>query len=336
MEPPRNDPIILTGIKPTGRLHLGNYLGTVRSSLEQARAHTAYFFIADYHALTTMRDPSRFNRLIDEAAATWMALGLDPDQVIFYRQSAVPEIFELAWILACVTAKGLLNRAHAYKAAVESNQATGRDVDADVNAGLYNYPVLMTADILAFDTDEVPVGRDQVQHVEIARDAAAAFNHAFGPVFKLPRALICDAVQTITGLDGRKMSKSYDNVIPILAPPDELRRLVMRIVTDSRRPEEPKDPEGCNVFAIYRHIAALDDVQRVRSQYLAGGLAYSRIKEELAGLLVERFAKARRRFADLMADRSRIAGILTRGAAQARTVARQTLLRARLAVGIDR
>jgi tryptophanyl-tRNA synthetase len=329
------DTTVLTGIKPTGRPHLGNYLGTIRPALEQARSHKAYYFIADYHALTTLRDPPRLNHLIDEVVATWLALGLDPGQVIFYRQSAVPEIFELTWILACITAKGLLNRAHAYKAAVEANQAAGRDPDAEINAGLYNYPVLMAADILAFDTDWVPVGRDQVQHVEIARDMAAGFNHAFGPTFKLPQALIRENVMTITGLDGRKMSKSYGNEIPILAPPEELQRLVMRIVTDSRRPEEPKDPDSCNVFAIYRHIAPQADVERVRRQYLEGGLGYQKIKAELGVLLTEHFAAARARYTDLVADRTHIAAVLAGGAVAARAVARRTLKRVRRAVGID-
>ena len=327
--------IVLTGIKPTGRPHLGNYLGTIRPALELARNHRAFYFIADYHALTTVRDPERLNHLIDEVAATWMALGLDPREVVFYRQSAVPEIFELTWILACNAAKGLLNRAHAYKAAVDMNQLAGNDPDAEINAGLYNYPVLMAADILAFDTDQVPVGRDQVQHVEIARDMAGTFNHTFGPVLKIPQALIREDVETVTGLDGRKMSKSYGNQIPILVPPEELRRLVMRIKTDSRRPEEPKDPDTCNVFAIYRHIAPRADVERVRKLYLEGGLAYKEIKEELGTLLAEYFAPARRRFDDLMADRGRIARILAEGAVQARETARRTLLRVRQAVGID-
>ena len=269
MQKRRNEPIVLTGIKPTGRVHLGNYLGTIRPALELAPRHRAYYFIADYHGLTTVQDPDTLNRQIEDMAATWLALGLDPDRVIFYRQSAVPEIFELMWVLACTSAKGLLNRAHAYKAAVETNLEAGRDTDANVNAGLYNYPLLMAADILAFQADLVPVGRDQLQHVEIARDIADAFNRIYGSVLKKPRALIREGVQTVTGLDGRKMSKSYGNEIPVLAQPDELRRLVMRIVTDSRRPEAPKDPELCNLFALYRHFAAKDDVAHLRNHYLA-------------------------------------------------------------------
>ena len=207
MKAKQSKTIVLTGIKPTGRIHVGNYLGTIRPALELASTHHAYFFIADYHGLTTIRDPEQLSRLIDETVATWLALGLDPGHIVFYRQSAVPEIFELMWVLACTSAKGLLNRAHAYKAEVAANLGAGRDADADINSGLFNYPVLMAADILAFQADRVPVGRDQ-QHVEIARDVAAAFNRLFGPVFKLPHALIRETVQTIAGLDGRKMSKA--------------------------------------------------------------------------------------------------------------------------------
>jgi tryptophanyl-tRNA synthetase len=202
--------------------------------------------------LTTVRDPEKLSRLIDETATTWLALGLDPEHVVFYRQSAVPEIFELMWILACTSAKGLLNRAHAYKAEVAANLGAGRDGNADINIGLFNYPLLMAADILAFQADRVSVGRDQRQHVEIAQDVAAAFNRLFGPVFKLPQALIRKTVQSITGLDGRKMSKTYGNEIPVLADSDTVKRLVLRIVTNSRRPEDPKDPERCKMFALYR------------------------------------------------------------------------------------
>jgi tryptophanyl-tRNA synthetase len=209
MKAKQSKTIVLTGIKPTGRIHVGNYLGTIRPALELASTHHAYFFIADYHGLTTIRDPEQLSRLIDETVATWLALGLDPGHIVFYRQSAVPEIFELMWVLACTSAKGLLNRAHAYKAEVAANLGAGRDADADINIGLFNYPLLIAADILAFQADRVPVGRDQQQHVEIARDVAAAFNRMFGPVFKPPQALIRETVQTIAELDGRKMSKAY-------------------------------------------------------------------------------------------------------------------------------
>jgi tryptophanyl-tRNA synthetase len=244
--------ISLTGIKPSGTPHVGNYLGMIRPALELARTYQALYFIADYHALTTVRDRETLRYQTYEVAATWLALGLDPDKVIFYRQSDIPEVMELTWILSCFTAKGLLNRAHAYKAAADENVAAGKPPDDGINSGLYFYPVLMAADILLFGSHYVPVGADQRQHVEIARDIAIAFNNNYGEILTVPEAVIREEVMTIPGLDGRKMSKSYDNVIPIFAPAGELRKSVMRIVTDSRRPEEPKDPEGDNVFSIYR------------------------------------------------------------------------------------
>jgi tryptophanyl-tRNA synthetase len=273
---------IVTGIKPTGRPHLGNYLGAIRPALEMALRHRAFYFIADAHALTTNRDPGQLIEMVLEVAATWVALGLDPDRVVFYRQSAVPEIFELAWVLACSAAKGLLNRGHAYKAAVERNLSAKRDPDADINTGLYTYPVLMAADILAMDADGVPVSEDQQQHVEMARDIAGTFNKHYGPVFKYPSAEIRNSAKTVTGLDGRKMSKSYRNDIPIFCEPKELRRLVMRIKTDSRRPEEPKDPEQCHVFALYRHFAPLSDVSGMRDRYLSGAKARETAQHVLA------------------------------------------------------
>jgi tryptophanyl-tRNA synthetase len=238
-------------------------------------------------------------------------------------------------VLCCTSAKGLLNRAHAYKAAVVANLATGRDADAHVNAGLYNYPVLMAADILAFQAGLVPVARDQ-QHVEMAREMADAFNRAYGPVLKCPKTLVQESTQIVVGLDGRKMSKSYGNEIPVLAQPDEMRRLVKRIVTDSRRPEAPKDPEQCNLFALYRHFADRVDVAHLRKRYVAGGVAYQTVKETLAEVLIRQFKPARERFTALMADGEQIRQILDKGAARAREVARTTLTAVRQAVGIDR
>ena len=240
------------------------------------------------------------------------------------------------WVLACTSAKGLFNRAHAYKAAVEVNLTAGRDADAHVNAGLYNYPILMAADILAFQADLVPVGRDQQQHVEMAREMAEAFNRAYGPVLKCPRTLVNETSQIVVGLDGRKMSKSYGNEIPVLAQPDQLRRLVMRIVTDSRRREAPKDPETCNLYALYGHFADSADIARLRDHYLAGGLAYKTVKETLSRLLIRRFEPARKQFANLIGDRGRLDLILNNGADRARAVARRTLMDVRQAVGIDR
>lgn len=325
--------IALTGIKPSGTPHIGNYLGMIRPALALAQKFQALYFIADYHALTTVRDGKVMKRLTYDVAATWLALGLDPEKVIFYRQSDIPEVMELTWILACYTSKGLLNRAHAYKAAVDDNLAIGIPPDEGINSGLYFYPVLMAADILLFNTNFVPVGLDQKQHIEIARDIAQAFNSNYGNILTLPEAAIQEEVMTIPGLDGRKMSKSYDNVIPMFAPPNKLRKSVMRIVTDSRPPEEPKDPETDNVFAIYRHFAPEEDILRVKNQYLQGGMAYSEIKGELFELLEQTFGPARARYEEYMLDWGYLDNIMQKGAEKARKMAIPLLERIRKAVG---
>ncbi|RMF19153.1 MAG: tryptophan--tRNA ligase, partial [Candidatus Dadabacteria bacterium] len=294
--------VALTGIKPSGELHLGNYLGAIEPALELANEYDAYYFIADYHALTTVRDPAALRRQIDELAATWLALGLDPERVVFYRQSDIPEVFELFWMLACIAPKGMLNRAHAYKAAVDRNLEEGLDRDHDVNAGLYNYPILMAADILAFDTDIVPVGQDQKQHLEMTRDLAGSFNTLYGETLHIPEPLIRDQVKTIPGTDGRKMSKSYGNTIPIFAPPKQLRKKVMSIVTDSKGIDEPKDPDQCNLFAIYQHFAPPEAVAETRRKYVEGGLGYGYLKQELFELLEARFGDQRERYFELLAQ----------------------------------
>jgi tryptophanyl-tRNA synthetase len=327
--------VALTGIQPSGTPHIGNYLGMIRPALDLAREYDAYYFIADEHALTTVHDANAMREQTYETAATFLALGLDPERVVFYRQSDVHEVFELDWILSCLTPKGLLNRAHAYKAAVDENIAAGRTADDGVSMGLFNYPVLMAADILIVDAHVVPVGSDQRQHVEMARDIAEVFNRTYGDVLVLPEPLIEDAVATITGLDGRKMSKSYGNVVPILAPPKEQRKLVMRIVTDSRKPEEPKDPESDNLFRIYEHFGAPDDVEAVRRRYLEGGIGYGEVKEQLATALEERFGEARVHYDELVADRARIDRVLVEGAERVRPIAEATLARVRRSVGLD-
>ncbi|XP_060084994.1 tryptophan--tRNA ligase-like [Ylistrum balloti] len=326
--------IVLTGIKPSGELHLGNYLGAIEPALAEVTQHRGFYFIADYHALTTVRDPIRFEQQIYELAAAWLALGLNPDQVVFYRQSQVSEIFELFWILACVTPKGMLNRAHAYKAAMEQNQSLGQDVDFNVQAGLYNYPILMAADILAFDTDIVPVGQDQKQHLEMARDMANSINAIYGPVLKLPEAKIREQVKTVPGIDGQKMSKSYDNVIPIFASGKTLRKRIMSIVTDSKGLEESKDPDSCNLFAIYRYFADPEAVQATRQKYLDGGLGYGYLKQELFELLEFRFKDQRDYYYELLADKSKLDQILAQGAEEARAMAIPVLKRVRKAIGI--
>ncbi len=327
--------ISLTGIKPSGTPHIGNYLGMIRPALELAKEYQAMYFIADYHALTTVTNRDDLKRLTYEVAATWLALGLNPDKVIFYRQSDIPEVMELTWILACFTSKGLLNRAHAYKAAVEKNLENGVSADEGINSGLFFYPALMAADILLFDTNYVPVGLDQKQHIEIARDIAQAINSNYGEVLTLPEAVIREDVMTIPGLDGRKMSKSHGNVIPMFAPSKQLRKSVMRIVTDSRKPEEPKDPDTDNVFAIYKHFASPEDCDRVRQGYLQGGLAYSEIKNELFELLDSKFADARDKYTKYMLDWDYLEKVLLAGAGKARKKAVPKIAKLRKAIGID-
>jgi tryptophanyl-tRNA synthetase len=328
--------IVLTGIKPSGTPHLGNYFGMIKPALDLVDKRHALYFIADYHALTTVKVPENLDRQVYEVAATWLALGLNPERVIFYRQSDIPEVFELTWILSCYAAKGLLNRAHAYKTAVDTNLETNRDPDAGINAGLYNYPVLMAADILLFGTRFVPVGPDQKQHLEIARDIAAAVNTSCGGGLHMPEPLIRDDVRTIPGLDGRKMSKNYGNTIPIFAEPEVVRNRVMQIKTDSKRPEDPKNPEACTVFAIYRHVAQPAAVEATRRLYENGGLAYSAIKEELAGILEEMFGPLRPIYDSLYKDRRRIDRILTIGALKARKIAAPVIKDIRKRIGIRR
>lgn len=326
--------IALTGIKPTGQPHIGNYLGMIRPALELAEEYQALYFIADYHALTTVKDRKELEDLTYQVTATWLALGLNPEEVIFYRQSDIPEVFELAWVLACFTSKGLLNRAHAYKAIVDDNVDAGREEDKGINAGLFTYPVLMAADILLFGTHVVPVGLDQQQHLEITRDVALTFNKNYREVLVVPEAVIRKEVRTIYGLDGRKMSKRYNNSIPIFAPLNQTRKQVMRIVTDSKRPEEPKDPDECNVFAIYQHFAETDAVEAKRQLYLDGGLAYGEIKKELFELIVATFSAQREQYDVLVENRDELDKVLKNGAEKARDIAIPILAKVRKAVGI--
>lgn len=324
----------LTGIKPTGTPHLGNYLGMIKPALALAEHYQAFYFIADYHALTSVKDAARLRHYTTEVAATWLALGLDPETVVFYRQSDVPEILELMWVLSCFTAKGLLNRAHAYKAAVDANETAGNLPDEGINAGLFNYPVLMAADILLFGTQVVPVGYDQRQHIEIARDIALAFNHTYGETLVVPEAAIRQEVQTIIGLDGRKMSKSYGNTIQVFAPPEELRQRVMKIVTDSKTPEEPKNPDTCNIFNLYQHFASPAEIMTVRQQYLTGGLAYGAMKQRLFELLDKTFAESRERYHELMAHPAEIDDTLQAGAVKARAIAKPMMQEIRAKIGL--
>lgn len=332
--------ISLTGIKPTGIPHLGNYVGAIRPAIQLTDRYDAYYFIADYHALTTVRDPEQLDEYTRSVAATWLACGLDPERAVFYRQSDIPETFELAWVFSCMTAKGLMNRAHAYKAAVDRNREAGEsDLDAGVSMGLFNYPVLMAADIIVMEADVVPVGRDQIQHVEYARDIADRFNLAYGERYSLtlPRHVVDESADanTMPGLDGRKMSKSYGNTIPLFAPPAELRKLLRKLKTDSTPLEEPKDPDTSTLYAIYKQFATPDQQADLRARMLAGGIGWGHIKDELFEVIDAHLAGPRERYAELMADRAGLDAILASGAERARERARRVLGDVRRAIGVD-
>ncbi len=338
----RVPPRVLTGIKPTGTPHIGNLLGAIRPALQLAnQGLEAMYFIADHHALTTVHPPehtaAELRQLTYEVAATWLAMGLDPDRVLFYRQSDIPEIFELAWIFSCFTSKGWMNKAHAYKAIVADKEAKGEvDIDAGINMGIYSYPILMAADIVAFDIDLVPVGKDQQQHVEIARDIAQRINHAYGKdVLRLPKAKIDDNVATVPGIDGRKMSKSYGNQIPLFAPPKQRKKIVNSIVTDSLPPEAPKDPDNSTIFAIYKAIATPEETRALAERYRAG-IGWGDAKKALIERLEAEVGEARTRYEALMADPAKIDALLAQGAVKARATARATLDRVRSAIGIAR
>jgi tryptophanyl-tRNA synthetase len=332
--------VSLTGVKPTGDLHLGNYIGAILPALELARVHDAIYFIADYHALTSIRDPEELRHYSRGIAAAWIAAGLDPARTLIYRQSDVPEIPELTWIFACLTAKGLMNRAHAYKAARDRNAAAGNaDVDAGVNMGLYLYPVLMAVDILIMEADVVPVGRDQVQHVEYAADLAGTFNHFYGKYgyrFKIPKAITSDDdnAATLPGTDGRKMSKSYGNTLPLFGSPAALKKLVRRIPTDSVPVEEPKDPGSSAVFQIYAQVADPKTVAAAADRLRAGGVGWGEVKALLLEELETRFAPMRERYDELMTPSSELDQILADGAQKARRRAGAVLGKVRSAIGI--
>jgi len=327
---------VLTGITTSGTPHLGNYVGAIRPAIAASRATgvDSYFFLADLHALIKVQDPARVQRSTLEIAAAWLACGLEPGRVHFYRQSDVPETNELSWLLTCVAGKGLLNRAHAYKAAVDRNRAEGEDDDAGVSAGLFMYPVLMAADILLFNAHRVPVGRDQVQHIEMARDIAQRFNHLYGAHFTLPEAAVDAQVATLPGLDGRKMSKSYDNTIPLFAPRETLRRLVFSIVTDSRPPGEAKDSEGSALFQLYQAFASVAETQAMQAAF-ASGIAWGDAKAQVFARIDAEVAPLRARYDALVADPALIERQLREGAARLRDEQATPFLRSlRSAVGL--
>lgn len=333
---------ILTGIKPTGTLHLGNYVGAIRPAIEsiQNSDDEAFFFLADYHGIIGCHDPAMIHESTKSIAATWLACGLDPERVTFYRQSDVPEIPELAWILNCSCAKGLMNRAHAYKASVDVNTANDVDADLGVTMGLFGYPVLMAADILMFNATHVPVGRDQIQHIEMARDIAGTFNHRYKPLFTMPNAVVDDDTPLLTGLDGRKMSKSYSNTIPLfgemnpqVSSEKQMHKAIMKIVTNSQLPDEPKNPDESAIFEIYKAFATPDEIAAMREAFTTG-IGWGDAKQALFDKINTEIAPFRARYEALMNNPRELEEILQMGAEKARRHSRKQLDKTRRAIGI--
>lgn len=326
---------VLTGITTSGTPHLGNYVGAIKPAIEASRdgSTDSFYFLADYHSLVKCFEPDRVHQSTLEIAATWLALGLDTERALFYRQSDIPEIPELTWILSCVTAKGLMNRAHAYKASVADNERAGEDPDHAINMGLFSYPVLMAADILMFNAHKVPVGKDQVQHLEMARDIAGRFNHRYGEHFVLPEARIDEHVATLPGTDGRKMSKSYDNTISLWLPEKTLRKAIMQIKTNSQEPGEPKDPETAPVFHVYAAFASPEQRAAMRKAF-AEGIGWGEVKQQLFELINKELAGPRARYMQLLDNPVEIERVLAHGAERAREIARPFIDRLRHAVGI--
>ena len=326
---------VLTGITTSGTPHLGNYVGAIRPAIEasQNANYESFFFLADYHALIKNQDAQLVRQSTLEIAAAWLALGLDPDKVVFYRQSDIPEIPELTWFLTCMSAKGLMNRAHAYKASVQANIDEGEDEDNAITMGLFSYPILMAADILMFKADTIPVGRDQIQHVEMARDIAQRFNHHYGEHFVLPSAQIDDDVAILQGLDGRKMSKSYNNTIPLFLSEKQLKKHINKIKTNLLEPGEAKDPDTSSVFQIWQAFADKEQTAEMREQF-AAGIAWGEAKKQLFELINQQLSEPRERYEQLIANPSEVEAILSQGAEKARLQSSQFIAELRQAVGI--
>lgn len=327
----------LTGITTSGTPHLGNYVGAIRPAVESSKnpALTSYYFLADYHSLIKNHDPKKRKASTLEIAAAWIALGLDYNNCVFYRQSDIPEIPELTWILTCLTAKGLMNRAHAYKAAVQENEEQERkDPDQGVTMGLFSYPILMAADILMFNAAKVPVGKDQVQHLEMTRDIAARFNHTYKELFVLPEVVVDETAAVLSGLDGRKMSKSYNNFIPLFDTEKRLRNMIMKIQTNSLGPDEPKDPDTCTLFSIYRAFATEEETKDLARRYREG-IAWGAMKQELFEYINDILKEPRQRYEELIANPKDIEDILKKGATRAREYSVPFLDKVRKCVGIQ-
>ncbi|MEH6576751.1 MAG: tryptophan--tRNA ligase [Amphritea sp.] len=326
---------VLTGITTTGTPHIGNYLGAIKPAIEASQNSNlnSYFFLADFHALIKCHDPERVARSTREIAATWLALGLDTDKATFYRQTDIPEITELTWILTCMTSKGLMNRSHAYKASVDVNREAGKQDDDDVTMGLFSYPILMAADILMFNADIIPVGKDQIQHIEMARDIAGRFNHTYGTLFNLPEAQVDEQTQLIPGLDGRKMSKSYDNTLPLFCSSDELYKLIKQIKTDALEPGQPKDADSSTIFQLFANFANEAEQTEMRSKF-ENGIGWGEAKKELFEYLDSYLSGPRQEYNKLMQDMAYVEQHLHKGAEKARSHAAPFMEQIRIAAGI--
>ena len=322
---------ILTGITTTGTPHIGNYIGAIRPALEMPKdKDESFFFLADYHSLIKNKDSKNIKQSVEDIALAWLSCGLDPQKSYFYRQSDVPEILELSWILNCVTAKGLMNRAHAYKAATSLNK---NDPDKGINMGLFSYPILMAADILMFDSTHVPVGSDQIQHLEMTRDIAARFNHLYKPLLTIPEPIIEDKEKVVLGLDGRKMSKSYGNVIPLLDDEKKLRKSIMKIVTNSLEPGEPKDSNDCTVFDLYKNFTDKEKITEFQNHY-DEGISWGDAKEILFNVINEELMPIRAKYNELVKDKDYINDVLRDGSNKARVIAKQKINEIREVIGI--
>jgi tryptophanyl-tRNA synthetase len=326
---------VLTGITTSGAPHLGNYVGAIRPAVEASQSgdYDSFFFLADYHSLIKCQDPGIVHQSTLEIAAAWLALGLDPNKVTFYRQSDIPEIPELTWLLTCMTAKGLVNRAHAYKGAVQLNEENGDDADFGVTMGLFSYPILMAADILMFNAHKIPVGRDQIQHIEMARDIAQRFNHHYGEHFVLPEAQVDDDVAVLQGLDGRKMSKSYGNTIPLFLSEKKLRKHINKIKTNLLEPGQPKNPDESTVFQIWQAFASAEQSSDMRTAF-ADGIAWGEAKQQLFELINGHLAEPRERYIELIENPVEVEVVLRAGAEKARVYSAELISIVRKAVGL--
>jgi len=324
---------ILTGITTTGTPHIGNFIGAIRPALEMSNDYDdSFFFLADYHSIIKNNNTDEIKQSVKNIALAWLSCGLDPAKTIFYRQSDVPEILELTWILNCVTAKGLMNRAHAYKAAVSQNKD---DPDKGINMGLFSYPILMAADILMFDSTHVPVGSDQNQHIEMTRDIATRFNHLYGPLLTIPESIIQDKEKVVLGLDGRKMSKSYGNVIPLLESEKALKKSIMKIITNSLEPGEPKDSENCTVFDLYKNFASEDEILGLQKAY-DEGISWGDAKEKLFHKVNSQLEPIRDKYDQLHQDKNYINDVLNDGAKKARSHAAEKISQIKEVIGISK